>query len=141
MASCGSLFVWTFAPVPSTTEERWSQDAEDLSQCLSQQQSLQRKEEEDIPQCLRMYEQCLDGSIHLLYQSFHLSIHPCMHPSIHACMHACIQIAKGKQTDSHMNVRRATWIDDYLKCIEQLFLIHFDEFQNGTVIDQSLAQF
>ena len=74
------LFVWTFAPVPSTTEERWSQDAEDLSQCLSQQQSLQRKEEEDIPQCLRMYEQCLDGSIHLLYQSFHLSIHPCMHP-------------------------------------------------------------
>ena len=75
-------FVWTLDVGTSAVngEERWPQDAEDLSQCLSQQQSLQRKEEEDIPQCLRMYEQCLDGSIHLLYQSFHLSIHPCMHP-------------------------------------------------------------
>ena len=43
-----SWFVWTSAPVRSTTEERWPQDAEDLSHCLSQEQSLQRKEEEDI---------------------------------------------------------------------------------------------
>ena len=47
-----SWFVWTSAPVRSTTKESGPQDAEDLSQCLSQQQSLPRKEEEEIPQCL-----------------------------------------------------------------------------------------
>ena len=75
---------WTSAPVRSTTEERWPQDAEDLSHCLSQEQSLQRKEEEDIRQCLKKY-QCTDdcaciGSIHLLYPSIHASLDACMHP-------------------------------------------------------------
>ena len=44
-----SWFVGTSPLVHLMTEERRPQDAEDLSQCLSQQQSLQLKEEEDIP--------------------------------------------------------------------------------------------
>ena len=98
-------FVWTFAPEQSTTKERWPQDAEDSGQCLSQQQSLQRKEEEDIRQCIvSMYRWlCLHGSIHLQY------------PSIHPC----IQLAKGKQTDIWTYAPRATWIDvNCLNCIE-----------------------
>ena len=126
-------FVGTFAPKQSTTKERWPQDAEDLSQCLSQQQTLQRKEEEEIPKCLTMYEQCLHGSIHLLHQS--------NHPSIHACMHACIQLAKRKQTDSQMYAPRATLID--VNCLNCNFYPMNSAMAHGSgsTRDQSLAQF
>ena len=71
-----SWFVWTSAPVRSTTEERWPQDAEDLSHCLSQEQSLQRKEEEDIRQCLKKYQctddcACIGPSIYCIRPSMH----------------------------------------------------------------------
>ena len=71
-----SWFVWTSAPVRSTTEERWPQDAEDLSHCLSQEQSLQRKEEEDIRQCLKKYQctddcTCIGPSIYCIRPSMH----------------------------------------------------------------------
>ena len=96
-------FVWTFAPEQSATKERWPQDAEDLSQCLSQQQTLQRKEEEEIPKCLTMYEQCLHGSIHLLHQS--------NHPSIHACMHACVHPVGKAQTNRFTDVCAKGYLD------------------------------
>ena len=126
-------FVWTSAPVRLTTEERWPHDAEDLSQCLFQQQTLQRKEEEEIPKCLTMYEKCLHGSIHLLHQS--------NHPSIHACMHACIQLAKRKQTDSQMYAPRATLID--VNCLNCNFYPMNSAMAHGSgsTRDQSLAQF
>ena len=91
-----SWFVWSYAPVRSTTEERWPQDAEDLSHCLSQEQSLQRKEEEDTRHCLKKY-QCTDDCACIGPSIY------CIRPSMHPCMHACIQLAKGKQTDRRMH--------------------------------------
>ena len=85
-------FVGTSPLVHLMTEERRPQDAEDLSQCLSQQQSLQLKEEEDIPQRPKKY-QFTDGCA-------------CTGPSIHCIlrfMHPCIQLAKGKQSDRRMH--------------------------------------
>ena len=96
-----SWFVWSYAPVRSTTEERWPQDAEDLSQCLSQGQNLQRKEDEDIRQCLKKY-QCTDDCVCIGSSIY------CIRPSIHAC----IQLAKGKQTNRrmHQGLPGLTWI-------------------------------
>ena len=111
-----SWFVWTSAPVRSTTEERWPQDAEDLSHCLFQEQSLQRKEEEeDIRQCLKKY-QCTDDCVCIGPSIY--CIHPSMHPG-----------GKGQANRYRRTHRRATWIDvNCLNCIELLFFIHFDEF-------------
>ena len=131
-------FVWTLDVGTSAVngEERWPQDAEDLSQCLSQQQSLQRKEEEDIPQCLTMYEQCTDASI------------CCISPSIHSCIHACMPASRSQRASKRihkcMHQGLITWIDE--NCLKSevrwiAIFIHFHEFPHGSVIDQSLAMY
>ena len=96
-----------------TTEERWPHDAEDLSQCLFQQQTLQRKEEEEIPKCLTMYEKCLHGSIHLLHQSNH----PSIHPSTHACMHACVHPVGKAQANRFTDVCAKGYLDFNVNCL------------------------
>ena len=130
-------FAWTFAPEQSTTKERWPQDAEDSGQCLSQQQSLQRKEEEDIRQCLKKY-QCTDDCACIGPSIY------CIRPSMHPCMHASSWQRASKQID----VCTKGYLDWHeLNRIELLFFkiqfINFDEFRYGRVStrDQSVAQF
>ena len=129
-------FVWTFAPEQSTTKERWPQDAEDSGQCLSQQQSLQQKEEEDIRQCIvSMYRWlCLHGSIHLQYPSILPSMHPVGKGQANRYMDVC---PKGYL--DWRELPELHWIA--LKCFFNT--IQFDEFQNGSVStrDRSVDQF
>ena len=141
VTSCGLL--GTFAPKQSTTKERWPQDAEDLSQCLSQQQTLQRKEEEEIPtvHCHRCTDAlCLHGSIHTA-----ISVHPSMHAS--SWQRASKQIY-GRM---HQGLPGLTWIAWIaLNCYWNVFIlkfrygnfIHFDEFHGSvSTRDQSVTQF
>ena len=106
---------WTSPLVQLMTEERWPQDAEDLSQCLSQQQSLQLKEEEDIPQRPKKY-QFTDGCA-------------CTGPSYIVSVDSCIHASSWHRASNHIDVRtrrmhqtyapRASWIDvSCLNCIE-----------------------